>query len=84
MDRQSFFSLVDSLALEDLDVLYEHIKERRHALLQEREDRSRSLLSDVTHEPTENIRAEVNAFINETIDTVKRKRKTQELAKQGE
>jgi hypothetical protein len=75
IDRKSLFPMVDELSPDDLEELYQYVKQRRLIV-------SFHVAAPVPDPaqiaPAETIRDEVNALIDETIAEVQRKRETQE------
>jgi len=83
VDKQMLFSIVDELPPDDLEQLYQHIKQRRQVVLLRTATGTYQAVPGVPNpEPAETIREEVNAIIDDAISLVRRKRETQELAKQ--
>lgn len=82
VDKQTLFSMVDELPPDDLEQLYQYIKQRRQVVTLHSATGTFRAVAPATHaEPAGNIRAEVNAIVDEAIEVVRRKRETQEIAK---
>ena len=77
-DKKSLFPFVDNLSVDDLEELYQYVKQRRQ-IVSFHVAATTPLPDPDQIEPAETIREEVNALIDETIAEVQRKRKTQEL-----
>ena len=83
VDKQMLFSMVDQLPPDDLEQLYQHLKQRRQVVALRTASGTYHAVPASTHqEPAETIREEVNAIVDDAISLVRRKRETQELAKQ--
>ncbi len=83
VDKRMMFAMVDELSPEDLEELYQHVKQRRQVVSIHKATGTFSAVPEEPERvPAETIRDEVNAFIDEAIDVARRKRKTQEIAQQ--
>jgi hypothetical protein len=82
VDKQTLFSMVDELPPDDLEQLYNYIKQRRQVVsLHSATGTFRAVAPLKRPEPAETIRAEVNAIVDEAIAVIRRKRETQETEK---
>jgi 5-methylcytosine-specific restriction endonuclease McrBC regulatory subunit McrC len=84
VELQTLFSMVDELPPDDLESLYQHIKQRRLVVSLHTATGTFQTVPEATHQETaEAIREEVNAIIDDAIAVVRRKRETQETARTG-
>ncbi len=82
-DKRVMFAMVDELSPDDLEELYQHVKQRRQVVSIHKATGTFSAVpAEADRMPAETIRDEVNAVIDEAIDVARRKRKTQEMAQQ--
>ena len=82
VDKQVLFSIVDQLPPDDLEQLYQHIKQRRQVAMVHMTTGSYPAVPDLSQrEAADTIREEVNAVIDAALNVVRRKRETQEQAK---
>jgi hypothetical protein len=82
VDKKYLFAMVDELSTDDLEELYQHIRQRRQIVALHTATGTHQAVTDSPqHEPADTIRHEVNAIIDETLTQVRRKRETQEIAK---
>ncbi len=82
MDKKYLFSTVDELPPDELEELYQHIRQRRQIVALHTATGTHPAVTDsMQHEPADTIRHEVNAIIDEVLTQVRRKRETQEVAK---
>ena len=79
-NRKDLYKLVDQLSPDQLEELYQYIRQRRQIVSFLTAPGAYPVVPDITqHEPAETIRDEVNALIDETIMQVRRKRETQDM-----
>lgn len=82
VDKKYLFTLVDELSPDELEELYQHVRQRRQVIALHTATGTHQVVTDTAqHEPADTIREEVNALIDDAINQVRRKRETQELAK---
>ena len=82
VDKQRLFSMINELPPDDLEQLYDYIKQRRQVVALHRATGIFQAVTPSIHpEPAETIRAEVNAIVDEAMAVVRRKRETHETAK---
>ncbi len=80
-NKQLLFSMIDKLAADDLEQVYQHVKQRRQVIsLHTATGTHHSIPETEEREPAESIREEVNAVIDDAITNVRRNRETQEIA----
>ncbi len=79
IDKQMLYSLVDELPPDDLEQLYQHIKQRRQVMaIHTATGNFRAVVETTQPKPAETIRDEVNTLVDEAIAQVRRKHDTQE------
>ena len=82
-DIRMLFSMVDALPPDDLEQLYQYIRQRRQVVLLRTATGTHPAVAETTQrEPAETIREEVNAVIDDALNVVQRKRASQVIAKQ--
>ena len=83
VEMRTMLAMIDELPPDALEELFQHIKERRQVLsLHKATGTFHAVQEEPQREPADTIRNEVNAVIDEAISQVRRKRETQELARQ--
>lgn len=81
VDKRAVLAMVDQLTPEDFEEVYQHMKQRRQVQeIHKATGTFHAVQEERLREPAETIREEVNAVIDDAINVVKQKRKTQELA----
>jgi hypothetical protein len=77
-DKQTLFSMIDALTPYELEEVYQHVKQRRQIVSFRTATGAHHTVSDSSREPAETIRAEVNAIIDEVLNSVRHKHEAQE------
>jgi len=82
-DKLTLKSMIDELGRDDLEELYQYIRQRRQVgMLHEIARVDQTLLEHP--EPADTIREEVNSIIDEAINSVRRVHKAEEIEKISE